>query len=69
MKKKLWYAVETDINDADWSMGSWNLLEAICIAHNQNCKFIAEIDGEFDENGTATADPICTNVYTLGKDF
>lgn len=69
MEKKLWYAIEKDMNDADWGMGSFDFYEAVNMANKEECKFIAEIDGDFDENGNATTDPICTAVYEKNKDF
>lgn len=49
-----WYAVQRDSDDNDWGTGSFNYDEALEMAYKRGCKYIATIQGEWDENG----DPI-----------
>ena len=39
------------------------------MAKSYDCKFIAKIDGGYDEQGHATTDPICVALYESGEDF
>lgn len=61
MKKKLWYAVLSDRDDNDWGTGSFVLSEAIAMLKRDYPVdgLIAVIDGDYDEDGNATTDPVC----------
>lgn len=58
--KKYWYAVQRDPED-DWGSGSFDLDEAKEMARElgEETALIAVIDGDYDDGGNATADPIC----------
>ena len=58
MSKKLWYAPQTGTND-DWGTGSFDYDKALRTAKKNGCKTIAVIDGDYDEDGNPTTDPIC----------
>lgn len=58
--KKLWYAVLRDREDNDWGYGSFDLDEAKSIATSIGEEaYIAVIDGDYDDDGNETTDPIC----------
>ena len=56
--KKLWYAIQKDSTD-EWGTGSFDYDEAVRMAKKNKWKYIAVIDGDYDENGDPTTDPIC----------
>lgn len=69
MKKKNWYAVMKD-EYSDWGDGSFDWDEAVAMANSdEEYTLIAEIDGNYDENGNATSDTECVAEYYKGKDF
>ena len=65
---KYWYAVMMDREDSDWGCGSFDLEEAKRIAARYEEGFIAVIDGNYDEDGNATTDPICVDEI-MQEDF
>ena len=69
MEERYWYAIETDEDDNDWGTGSFDWDEAVEMAKSYGCKFIAKIDGGYDEQGHETTDPICVSLYESGEDF
>ncbi len=64
-----WYAVQRDREDSDWGTGSFDWDEAVAMAKSRGCLLIAEIDGQYDDNGEPTVDPICVAEYISGEDF
>ena len=64
-----WYAIIKVREDNDWGTGSFSWDEAVELAKASDCELIAEIDGGYDEDGNATADPICVAEYFSGEDF
>ena len=64
-----WFAVQVNATDDDWSTGSFDFDEAVKMAKARGYEQIAEIAGDYDDNGIPTADPICVKVYRAGKDF
>ena len=69
MDERYWYAIETDEDDNDWGTGSFDWDEAVEMAKSYGCKFIAKIDGGYDEQGHEHTDPICVALYESGEDF
>lgn len=59
MNEKYWYAVLTDRDDCDWGSGSFDLDEAKEMCRKYPEGYIAVIDGDYDDDGNATSDPIC----------
>lgn len=66
---KNWFAVQVNATDDDWSTGSFDFDEAVKMAKVCGYEQIAEIAGDFDDDGNPTADPICVKVYRAGEDF
>ncbi len=64
-----WFAVQVNATDDDWSTGSFDFGEAAKTAKARGYEQIAEIAGDFDDDGNPTADPICVKVYRVGEDF
>lgn len=60
--RKYWYAILKDENDADWGIGSFDFEGALTMAKNNACKYIAKIDGDYDDSGEATTEPECVGV-------
>ena len=69
MGKKNWYALLWDSDDTDWGTGTFDWDEAVKRAKSAGYERIAEIDGGYDADGNATADPICVAEYISGEDF
>lgn len=67
--KKNWYAIQRDAEDNDWGTGSFEWEEAIEMAKKKGYERIAEIDGQYNEDGEPTVDPICIAEYMAGEDF
>lgn len=63
------FAVQVNAEDADWGYGSFDFDEAVRMAKAAGYEQIAEIAGEFDDDGNPTADPICVAIYRGGEDF
>lgn len=64
-----WYAIQRDAEDNDWGTGSFDWDEAVEMAKAKGYEQIAEIDGQYNEDGDPTVDPICVSVYIAGEDF
>lgn len=58
----MWYAILKDEQDNDWGTGSFDKDEAIKMAKRMECKHIATIDANYDENGNATTDGECVEI-------
>ncbi len=56
---KMWYAVLRDMEDNDWGTGSFDKDEAVEMAKRMECKYVATINANYDENGNATTDGEC----------
>lgn len=70
MEKKYWYAAQRNADDNDWGTGSFDFDEAVRLAKDMGEESrIAAIDGDYDENGNETTDPICVAEYYNGEDF
>lgn len=67
MNERMWYAIEKDEEDVDWGMGSFDFEEALEMAKKKACKYIAKIDGGYDDNGEETTDPICVGSYNVDE--
>lgn len=63
---KYWYAVMRDREDDDWGTGSFDLDEAKAMTRAYPEGYIAVIDGDFDDNGLPTTDPICIDEIEQG---
>lgn len=59
---KYWHAVQTSIEDTNLGTGSFDFNEALRMAKQYPESMIAVIDGEYDEDGNATVEPICIDV-------
>ena len=59
---KYWYAVLSDDEDNDWGTGSFDRSEAEKMLAKHPYGQIAVIDGDYDEDGNPTSDPICVEV-------
>lgn len=57
--KKLWYSILKDREDNDWGSGSFDKDEAIEMAKRNDCKLIAVIDANYDEEGNPITDGLC----------
>jgi hypothetical protein len=64
-----WYAVLRDNEDGDCDTGSFDWDEAVEMAKNMGYERIAEINGNYDENGDPTTDTLCVAMYIAGEDF
>lgn len=64
-----WYAILRDDEDNDWGSGSFDWDEAVRMAKAAGFEQIAEINGNYDDNGDPTIDTLCVAVYYAGKDF
>lgn len=65
--KKYWFAVEMDEEDGDWSTGSFDWNEAVEMAKRMNAYQIATIDGNYNEEGNETTDPVCIDVTLVSE--
>lgn len=65
-----WYAIQRDAEDNDWGTGSFDWDEAVNMAKSRGYEIIAEIQGDYDDDGNPTnPDPICVAEYHNGEDF
>lgn len=69
MADEVWYAVLRDREDNDWGTGSFDYTDAVQMAKERDAELIAVIDGNYDENGEPTTDPICIDELYAGEDF
>ena len=67
MANKYWYAVLTDNEDNDWGTGSFDRDDAERMLAKYPDGLIAVIDGNYDEEGNPTTDPICIDLNEVKR--